>query len=233
MILQRIAKALRTRDWSTVLLELVVVVVGIYLGLQVDAWDTARQQRAEADYYVEGIAVELNDTLELLQGSVDAGNDLVERSQRAIGAVRGQTSSEETRAAFEEDFIALLSVPNFRFAVSSLEELQATGRLASLADSELRRRLTLFQEGSEVRRSQSDLLTNAAAPVVMDLMGEIDLDPGYMSNARILSSDADLNGNTRLLRIMTKIELMQVVHRNNLEGFIGDVQELQEALAGM
>ena len=67
----------------------------------------------------------------------------------------------------------------------------------------------------------------------MDLIGEIDLDPNYMSNARILSSDADLNGNTRLLRIMTKIELMQVVHRNNLEGIIGDVQELREALAGL
>jgi hypothetical protein len=233
MILQRIGKALRTRDWSTVLLELVIVVVGIYLGLQVDAWDTARQQRAEADYYVQRIAVELDDTLGLLQGSLDSANDLVERSQRAIGAVRGETINDDTRAAFEEDFIALFSVPNFRFAVSSLVELQTTGRLASLSDSDLRRRLTLFHEGSEIRRGQSDMLTDAAAPVVMDLIGEIDLDPNYMSNARILSSDADLNGNTRLLRIMTKIELMQVVHRNNLEGIIGDVQELREALAGL
>ncbi|NIN40161.1 MAG: hypothetical protein GTO67_16640, partial [Gammaproteobacteria bacterium] len=72
MILRRMAKALRARDWSTVLLELAVVVVGIYLGLQVDAWDTVRQQRAEADYYVERIAVELDDTLELLQGSLDS-----------------------------------------------------------------------------------------------------------------------------------------------------------------
>jgi hypothetical protein len=232
MILQRLAKALRTQDWSTVLLELLIVVVGIFLGLQVDAWNTARQQSEEADYYVGRIVVELDDTLELLQQSLDSANNLVERSQRAIAAVRGQTISQEMRAAFEDDFIALFAIPHFRFAVSSLVELQSTGHLASLSDGELRRRLTLFHEASEIRRGQAAMLRDAASPVVMELMGEIDLDPNYMSNARILSSDADLNGNNKLLRIMTKIELMQVVHRNNLEGTISDVRELQEALGG-
>ena len=46
MILQRMARQLRDRDWGALLAELFVVVVGIFLGLQVDAWnETWRRSR--------------------------------------------------------------------------------------------------------------------------------------------------------------------------------------------
>ena len=46
MILRRIADAFRKQDWATVTIEFFVVVVGIFVGLQVDNWNQIRKDQA-------------------------------------------------------------------------------------------------------------------------------------------------------------------------------------------
>lgn len=50
MILRRMADAIRKQDWTVVAIELVVVVVGILIGLQVDDW---AERRKEAESFKE------------------------------------------------------------------------------------------------------------------------------------------------------------------------------------
>ena len=38
MILRRLADAIRDQSWFTVALEIMIVVIGIFIGLQVDGW---------------------------------------------------------------------------------------------------------------------------------------------------------------------------------------------------
>ena len=42
MILNRLAKGIKNQDWFVVVLEIFIVVIGIYIGLQVDDWNKAR-----------------------------------------------------------------------------------------------------------------------------------------------------------------------------------------------
>ena len=42
MILDSLASGLKQRDWGKVLLEILIVVVGIFIGLQVDDWNRSR-----------------------------------------------------------------------------------------------------------------------------------------------------------------------------------------------
>ena len=44
MILRRLAEGVRKQDWFTVVVEVLIVVVGIFLGLQVDDWNNARKE---------------------------------------------------------------------------------------------------------------------------------------------------------------------------------------------
>jgi len=48
MILRRIAQHMKQQHWTGVFIELVIVVLGVFIGLQVDNWNTARIQRASA-----------------------------------------------------------------------------------------------------------------------------------------------------------------------------------------
>jgi hypothetical protein len=45
MILRRIAHAVRKQDWSTIVVEILIVVIGILIGLQVDGWNERRETR--------------------------------------------------------------------------------------------------------------------------------------------------------------------------------------------
>ena len=52
MILQKLARAIREQNWATVVLEILIVVVGIFVGLQVDGWNELRKERQEGEEYL-------------------------------------------------------------------------------------------------------------------------------------------------------------------------------------
>lgn len=46
MILQRLATSIRKQDWFTVFIETLIVVLGVFLGIQLGNWNEARADRA-------------------------------------------------------------------------------------------------------------------------------------------------------------------------------------------
>ncbi len=52
MILPKIAQAIRRQDWFQVTVEILIVVIGIFLGLQVTEWSDQRKERIEEQLYI-------------------------------------------------------------------------------------------------------------------------------------------------------------------------------------
>jgi hypothetical protein len=52
MLLSRLMRSLRERDWFFVGVELLVLVLGIVLGLQASEWASERRDRAEEQNYL-------------------------------------------------------------------------------------------------------------------------------------------------------------------------------------
>jgi hypothetical protein len=80
MIIQRVAAAVKRHDWSLFLLEVLVVVVGLFIGLQVDDWNESRKDQRREQLY-----------LALIYGELAAD---VARENRASGCgvtVKGQS----------------------------------------------------------------------------------------------------------------------------------------------
>lgn len=59
MILRRIANGLRRQDWTTVFVELVVVVVGLLLGLELNDWSNHQRDRRLAGIYFDQLILDL------------------------------------------------------------------------------------------------------------------------------------------------------------------------------
>ncbi len=81
MILRRIVDAFRRQDWFTVVVETLIVVLGVFLGLQVNNWNAARAEAEQAYDLLSSIAEDLRlDRAELGAGaasirvSIRAGN---------------------------------------------------------------------------------------------------------------------------------------------------------------
>ncbi|GJL91353.1 hypothetical protein [Hyphococcus sp.] len=63
MILRRITQAFRKQDWFTVLVETMIVVMGVFLGLQVNNWNEARVDRERGRDYTVRLVADLEQDL--------------------------------------------------------------------------------------------------------------------------------------------------------------------------
>ena len=73
MILRRLTDALRKQDWFTVVIETLIVVLGVFLGLQVNNWNEARAAESRRAEIIRALATDLRDAIyvqEQLQVSV-------------------------------------------------------------------------------------------------------------------------------------------------------------------
>lgn len=59
MILRRIAHAVRQQQWTSVVIELVIVILGVFLGFQVSDWANERANRSAEVRHLEEIAEDL------------------------------------------------------------------------------------------------------------------------------------------------------------------------------
>lgn len=153
MIFNRIASALRQQDWSTMITEMLVLVVGIFLGLQVDAWNEKRKDRADETVYLQRMHSDIL-LAEQLSGRV---------RERRIGnnAINHQVSDvlfgrEEADELTTDQCMALQSATLFNIQVvdlPSMLELISTGRLAIIRNPELRTNLLQLQQTSESLQS--------------------------------------------------------------------------------
>lgn len=76
MFLHRIVENLRSRNWGVALLELFIVVVGVFIGLQVDTWNDARLGAERRAQIVSAVATYLGDTIgvqERVNASIASG----------------------------------------------------------------------------------------------------------------------------------------------------------------
>ena len=233
MILNRIAAALRTQSWFTVLVELLVVVVGIFLGLQVDAWSKAQQRQDEADYYLQRVIGELEEALVFLEAEIDEADNLIARSTKAVEAVRNESVTAENRESFAADFLAVITMPDYRPPVGALDELQTTRGMAVFEDRTIRQRLTSYRELIRLHEGQADLISNAFAVSSVTLMSSVDVAVDFMDSGALISPLSEINGNRQLARYMMMSQTMQTVMRNDLQKSLEETRELKEYLVAV
>ena len=81
MILRHLADAIRGQNWFTVLIELTVVVVGIFLGLQIDDWNEQRKENSLERGYIERLAAEVDANIAVYQAAIQRAEE-TDRSYR-------------------------------------------------------------------------------------------------------------------------------------------------------
>jgi hypothetical protein len=141
MLLRRIMKHVDEQNWFAVLLDFLIVVVGIFVGLQVDNWNEERKARAEEQEYLARLSEDAAGSLE--QGQFMRGF-IVDSADRA-GIVLRALDSCSIDPADQEDFanglyhLAKLFPPYM--VRGTIDELISTGKLTILGNTELRDRL--------------------------------------------------------------------------------------------
>ncbi|MEZ5972934.1 MAG: hypothetical protein R3C31_14080 [Hyphomonadaceae bacterium] len=150
MIIKRIIGAFRRQDWFSVAIETLIVVLGVFLGLQVNNWNDARQARADERIFLlrlhddvveaEAISARLRERrFHQRDAIVEGMSVLFGRSER-----RDLTEEECLFIAFSHDYTLTAS------ELPSFDELLSSGRLGIIRDRQLVNDLASFRQALEV-----------------------------------------------------------------------------------
>ncbi len=169
MILRRVIDHVRTQNWTAVALDFVIVVVGVFIGLQVQEWSAARADHRSEVETLAAIADDLQ--RELLE--LETGEQMALLSVRAAGAAlaaAGETPKQKLVMPLSDIpqlnqsvlDLATLDLPSLPEGASlwpvitvryfptrssvAFDALASTGNLELIRDDALVRRLQQYQQ---------------------------------------------------------------------------------------
>ena len=159
MILRRVIAHFKKQEWTAIALDFLIVVMGVFIGLQVNNWNEARENAQIADGYLERVREDLKlekSTYEHFLNYVDAARG---HAQAALHAY--SRPGDELGAEFLIDLYQASQRWNVTLRRGAYDELLATGRIGLISDVKLRSALNNYYEASGSRRLTLERDTNA------------------------------------------------------------------------
>ena len=137
VILNRIATALRGRDWTAVAIEFAVVVLGIFVALQAENWNQERTNRQLEKVYISRLVAETTANLSSLKEHEQVFEEKIQFILSLPDLHLDEVIQRDPDAfMYQLDNSAYVALPDLRS--ETYEELESTGRLALLRDAQLR-----------------------------------------------------------------------------------------------
>ena len=138
MILGRFAKAIREQNWFTVTLEITIVVVGIFVGLQADAWNEERKDRELERQYLARLHSDAIAAVERQTNARKWNEERVRTQTIVIEALRAGKLPPNMYDEFSAGLVHAGSHNPLIWQWGTVEELYATGHIRLIRDPELR-----------------------------------------------------------------------------------------------
>ncbi len=144
MLLRRITEHVKAQNWTAVGLDFLIVVIGVFVGLQVSNWNDARADVARSVTYLERTSADLETDIINYQDSIDfwrqasnyglIGLDYVEAGQL------GDSAYWEILLAFFQ----ASQVDEFATTQTTYDELTSAGELRLITDSGIRQAIANY-----------------------------------------------------------------------------------------
>lgn len=144
MILRKLANAIREQNWFTVALEVLIVVVGIFIGLQVDDWNSARIDRQRAQAYAARITSDLSDDIRELEKRRKFWGEVAKEGRIALAYGEEGAVPDDGAWVLLRSLLNASQVWRFVFNQTTYLEMRSAGDLHLLGDSQLRSDLAYY-----------------------------------------------------------------------------------------
>lgn len=152
MILRRVIQHVRNQEWTAIVIDLLIVVVGVYMGIQAQAWNAERVDRKIERQYLLSLHGEISGMIDSNNSRVAAHRDQLQalNSVAKMFAVTGVDLNLAMRhcIAITESHIYVGRI----FVPPTIEELHSTGRLQLISNNALRSTIVSYSQTIDVYR---------------------------------------------------------------------------------
>ena len=148
MLLRRVIQHVRTQNWFAVGIDFVIVVVGVFIGIQVSNWNAARAEAARADSYLKRLYEDVSDDIVMLAERQALWARQMQLGREALAATAVRPDEQERAWEIVRAFHhASNSVP-LHLRDGTYADMVSAGQLGLIVDTELRDRTTLYYTSS-------------------------------------------------------------------------------------
>jgi len=222
---------LRGRDWGAVLIEVMVLVVGVFLGLQADNWNAARKTETEGRYYTQRLRDELAESVARLNKSIADGHSVIEASGRAQRAIRDGAIDIDHPEAFVADLMAVTWMAEVDIVDGAIEELRTTGRMGVIGDRQVREALSRYYRTLQSARSQEETSNRGWTLALVDIFREIGVTLTPDQQGQYPVDVSSLSGNERVARALYVAALFEISQVQALEHLRAETRALHTLIA--
>lgn len=152
--LRRFAQHLKRQDWFAVGIELLIVVLGVYLGLQVNTWAAAQADKRRGEVYVERLIADMESDLRNRRGMAAYYGDVYDSAERAYALL------EEPDADARELVISAYRATEYNYApptTATWDEIVSSGDLALLPRAAIENGASAYFADDTARTSSEPL----------------------------------------------------------------------------
>ena len=146
MLLRRIIRSIARQDWGSASIELAIVVLGIFLGLQASSWYEARQELALEEELLARLQSDFDEILAEGDSAIDAHQKVIEGLVILQGALQSGALSDENRDAVVYSLGNVLNADTGAGNSSTYREIVSSGRLRILGNDILVSHLAEYDE---------------------------------------------------------------------------------------
>ncbi len=144
MIIKRISQRILNRNWRELSVEILVVVVGVFLAIQVENWNEARKERGQEKALLESLYTDLTENKEIGERYVERYSEIETDALKLLKIA--QSKQEPTSNDFYHIINGTFGVRPPRFIRNTWDVLTASSQLTIIKNADIKEEVAEFYQ---------------------------------------------------------------------------------------
>ncbi len=138
MILRRLTEHVRAQNWTAIGIELVIVVLGVFIGIQAQQWQLAWEDRRLERVYLERILSDIALSIETNELNATRLEGLSNGQALVVESLRRCELAENKQDAFADGVSDIAKVGPSVFVLSTMDEMLSAGHFSLIRNPDMR-----------------------------------------------------------------------------------------------
>ncbi len=144
MLLRHITEHVKAQNWTAVALDFMIVVVGVFIGIQVSNWNAARATETRERAYIAQLSEDVAAMEIVLKRRMDALSGVQEAQVRMLRSLEACAPDLASRDDFEKSLTSYQNVIAIQVIDATYKDMLASGAFSGITDAKLRAAIGAF-----------------------------------------------------------------------------------------
>ena len=144
MLLRRVTEHVKSQNWTAIALDFLIVVLGVLLAFQINAWNDSRRAEAVRTAAIERLLTESEKSVLYLRNSVARFEDSNAKRADLLNRIRQDDWQDANTDQMIQGIVTMGRMPPVAPPRSAYDEIIASGLFAEIGDAKSRESVTAY-----------------------------------------------------------------------------------------